>query len=120
LLGTKDRILIGQNILITGILIAGFYCISQGIIYQTYIAIKDSLFKLYSKLLELGYHPKPWKQAIGVILKKPGKPPENYSYPKGYRVISLLNCLGKVSERILAQRLLYVTTQEEQGSRPRV
>ena len=27
LLGTKDRILIGQNILITGILIAGFYCI---------------------------------------------------------------------------------------------
>ena len=82
--------------------------ISQGIIYQTYIAIKDSLFKLYSKLLELGYHPKPWKQAIGVILKKPGKPPENYSYPKGYRVISLLNCLGKVSERILAQRLLYL------------
>ena len=82
--------------------------ISQRIIHQAYIAIKDYFFKLYSKLLELGYHPKPWKQATGVILKKPGKPPENYSYPKGYRVISLLNCLGKVSERVLAQRLLYL------------
>ena len=82
--------------------------ISQRIIHQAYIAIKDYFFKLYSKLLELGYHPKPWKQATGVILKKPGKPPENYSYPKGYRVISLLNCLGKVSERVLAQRLLHL------------
>ena len=53
-----------------------------------------------------GYHPKCWKQATGAILKKPGKP--DYSAPKAYRVIALLNCLGKVSERILAQRLGYL------------
>jgi len=35
-----------------------------------------------------------------------GKP--DYSIPKAYRVISLLNCLGKVSERILARRLGYL------------
>ena len=39
-------------------------------------------------------------------MKKPSKP--DYSLPKAYRVISLLNCLGKVSERILAQRLSYL------------
>ena len=47
-----------------------------------------------------------WKQAIGAILKKPGK--LDYSIPKAYRVISLLNCLVKVSERILARRLGYL------------
>jgi hypothetical protein len=36
-------------------------------------------------------------------LKKPGKP--NYALPKAYRVIALLNCLGKLVERLLAKRL---------------
>ena len=39
-------------------------------------------------------------------MKKLGK--LDYSSPKAYRVISLLNCLGKISERILAQRLSYL------------
>jgi hypothetical protein len=56
--------------------------------------------------LNIGYHPTCWKEATGAILKKPGKP--NYSAPKAYRFISLLNCLGKISERILAQRLSYL------------
>lgn len=57
-------------------------------------------------LINKGHHPKVWKQATGFILKKPKKP--DYSQPKAYRVISLLNCLGKVSERILAKRLSYL------------
>ncbi len=57
-------------------------------------------------LINTGYYPKCWRQAIGVILKKPKKP--NYLVPKAYRVIALLNCLGKVLERILAQRLSYL------------
>jgi hypothetical protein len=80
--------------------------ITQDIILQAYKAIPDVFYKLYSSLLDTGYHPKCWKQATGAILKKPGKP--DYSAPKAYRVISLLNCLGKVSERILAQRLGYL------------
>ncbi len=46
------------------------------------------------------------KANIGVILKKPKKP--DYSVPKAYRVIALLNCLGNVLEHILAQRLSYL------------
>ena len=80
--------------------------ITQEIILQAYKAIPVVFYKLYSTLINTGYHPKCWKQATGAILKKPGKP--DYSKPKAYRVISLLNCLGKVSERILAQRLGYL------------
>ena len=80
--------------------------ITQDIITQAYNTIPDVFYGVYSILLNTGYHPKPWKQATGFILKKPGKP--DYSAPKAYRVISLLNCLGKVSERILAQRLSYL------------
>ena len=36
-------------------------------------------------------------------MKKPNKP--DYSIPKSYRVISLLNCLGKVVEKIVATAL---------------
>lgn len=80
--------------------------ITHDIITQAYNTIPELFFSIYSILLNNGYHPKCWKQATGIILKKPGKP--DYSAPKAYRVISLLNCLGKVSERILAQRLSYL------------
>jgi hypothetical protein len=52
--------------------------------------------------------PKCFKEATGVILKKPqsAKPPyRNYALPKAYKVISLLNCLAKVMEKIIARRL---------------
>ncbi len=57
-------------------------------------------------LFSLGYHPRPWREAVGIILKKQNK--EDYSNPKSYRVISLLNCLGKVLERVFATRLSYL------------
>jgi hypothetical protein len=59
--------------------------------------------RLYRALIRTGYHPRCWKLAKGVILKKIDK--KDYSMPKAYRVISLLNCLGKVSEKILAKRI---------------
>jgi ribonuclease HI len=80
--------------------------ISHEILRYAYRAIPDTFYSLYSALLNIGYHPKCWRQATGAILKKQGKP--DYSVPKAYRVIALLNCLGKVSERILAQRLSYL------------
>jgi hypothetical protein len=55
-----------------------------------------------------GYHPKCFKEATGVILKKSqsAKPfYRNYALPKAYRVILLFNCLTKVMEKIIARRL---------------
>ena len=45
---------------------------------------------------------------MGVILPKPGKKKSEYAMPKAYRVIALLNALGKVLERIYAVRLGYL------------
>lgn len=77
--------------------------ISSEIIAWAYKLFPEHFFDIYSVFINVGYHPLCWKQATGIILKKPKKP--DYSQPKAYRVISLLNCLGKTSERIIATRL---------------
>ena len=50
--------------------------------------------------IRLGFHPENWKTARGIIIPKPGK--DDYSQAKAYRVISLLDCLGKVVEKTVA------------------
>jgi hypothetical protein len=63
-------------------------------------------------LMTNSYHPKCFKEATGVILKKSqaAKPSyRDYALPKAYRVISLLNCLIKVMEKIIARRLAVMT-----------
>jgi hypothetical protein len=53
--------------------------------------------------IRLGAHSKSWKVANGVTIPKPGK--DDYTKVKGYRVISLLKCLGKVVEKVVATML---------------
>jgi hypothetical protein len=53
--------------------------------------------------IRLGVHPKSWKVAKGITIPKPGK--DDYSKVKSYRVISLLNCLEKVVEKVVAMML---------------
>ena len=50
--------------------------------------------------VRLGVHPDRWKLAKGVIIPKPCK--GDYSTAKAYRCISLLNCLGKMVEKVVA------------------
>src|SRR5205085_1392020 len=71
-----------------------------------YWAILDYFHSLYEVLLRYGYHPKAWPEATIVVIKKTGKP--NYWIPKAYRPISLLNCLGKIAEKIMATRLAFM------------
>ncbi|KAH7563613.1 hypothetical protein BM1_00660 [Bipolaris maydis] len=80
--------------------------LSQDIITAAYQAQPNTFFKAYSLLFNYRYHPTCWRRATGAILKKPSKP--DYSTPKAYRVITLLSCLGKVTERIIAKRLGYL------------
>ena len=60
----------------------------------------DVLTDLYNNCLDAGTHP--WKEATVVVINKPGKP--DYSAPKAYRPISLLECMGKLLEKIVAKR----------------
>ena len=57
---------------------------------------------LFNAALSLGHHP--WKDAKVVVLPKPGKP--DYRMPKAYRPISLLECCGKLLEKVIATRVL--------------
>jgi ribonuclease HI len=80
--------------------------LSFAILRRAYNAESRIFYLLYRALFAAGYHPKGWREAIGVILPKANK--KDYSLPKAYRVISLLNCLGKAFEKILATRLSYL------------
>ena len=51
--------------------------------------------------IRLGIHPEASKTARGATISKPGK--GDYTLAKAYRVISLLNCLGKMVEKVAAE-----------------
>ncbi len=60
---------------------------------------------MYLDLIENNYHSKIWCKDTRIILKKSNK--SNYSISKTYKIITLLNYLGKVAEKIIAVRLSY-------------
>ena len=53
--------------------------------------------------IRLGYHPTQWKRARGILLEKGGK--RDCGLVRSYRVISLLNCIGKVVKKVVAKEL---------------
>ena len=81
----------------------------SGILYQ---AIKwawgsagETIHYILKWSLRLGVHHSDWKQAVMVIIPKPNK--SSYSIPKAYCPIQLLECLGKLLEKIVAKRLMF-------------
>jgi hypothetical protein len=61
----------------------------------------DLLTCIYNRSIDTGVHP--WKHAMVVILNKPNKP--DYSLAKAYHPISLLECIAKLLEKIVAKRV---------------
>ncbi|KAF7343444.1 putative RNA-directed DNA polymerase from transposon BS [Mycena venus] len=64
------------------------------------------IYTLMKRCLRNGYHPRKWRKAIAVALRKPQKP--DYSKPRAYHLIQLLECMGKILEKIVARRLSYL------------
>lgn len=56
---------------------------------------------LIRQSINIGYHTYAWRTAKGILLRKPNK--LDYTQVKSYRIISLLNCLGKVAEKVVAE-----------------
>ena len=71
--------------------------------------------RAYRALFNKSYYPTKWRQAVGILLPKLGK--RDYNIPKSYRIISLLNCLGKVLEKLFATRLSYLANIPTSNSR---
>ncbi|RFU25059.1 hypothetical protein B7463_g11279, partial [Scytalidium lignicola] len=68
--------------------------------------IAPTLVQIFNASLRLGYCPEHFKKSVTVILRKPSKP--DYSEPKAYRPIALMNTIGKVMDTILAKRMQYL------------
>jgi hypothetical protein len=58
-------------------------------------------------------YPQAWKTAKGILLRKPSKP--NYSMAKAYRVISLLNYMGKIKTKVKRTLEFFVRRAEDNG-----
>ncbi|KAF8675303.1 hypothetical protein AX14_005146, partial [Amanita brunnescens Koide BX004] len=62
-----------------------------------------SLVRLFNNICREGVWPSYFKDSQSVIIPKPNKP--DYSIPKAYRPIALLNTIGKLLTKVLANRL---------------
>ncbi len=69
------------------------------IIQWAYKTILKIFNLVYSDLIKNDYHLKIWREGTKIILKKSNK--LNYLISKIYRIITLLNCLDKVAEKII-------------------
>jgi Reverse transcriptase (RNA-dependent DNA polymerase)/Endonuclease-reverse transcriptase len=61
----------------------------------------ERLERLLAACLKAGHHPRPWKEAIVCVIPKPNR--ADYTLAKNFRPISLLECLGKLLEKIVAK-----------------
>ena len=69
--------------------------------------IGEHVRRLYQGCLAIGHHPKAFREAEVVMIPKPGR--RNLSTPRAWRPISLLSCLGKGLERLIARRLAWAS-----------
>jgi hypothetical protein len=60
---------------------------------------------LYNACLTFGCFPTAFKRSVTVVLPKPNK--NDYSHAKSYRPIVLLNCLGKLLEKVIASQMQF-------------
>ncbi|KJZ69582.1 hypothetical protein HIM_11019 [Hirsutella minnesotensis 3608] len=70
-------------------------------------AIGSLVHRLYQGCLTIGHHPKPFREAEVVMIAKLGR--RDLSTPRAWRPISLLSCLGKGLERLIARRLAWAS-----------
>jgi len=74
--------------------------IGYRILTWAHAARPDALTDIFNAALESGTHP--WHEGTVVVLNKPSCP--DYSLAKVYQPISLLECIGKLMEKIVTKR----------------
>ncbi|MBW0519607.1 hypothetical protein O181_059322 [Austropuccinia psidii MF-1] len=79
--------------------------IANELLKETSFLLAPHLEKVFNSCLRNGYFPTSWKKAVTAIIRKAGK--DDYSDPKSYRPIALLNTLGKLFEKIINDRLSF-------------
>ncbi|KAJ6479748.1 hypothetical protein C8R45DRAFT_770307, partial [Mycena sanguinolenta] len=80
--------------------------ISYNVIRWAWTDASDEIYILIKRCLANGFHPREWHKAIAVALRKPRK--LDYSNPRAYRLIQLLECMGKILEKVFARCLSFL------------
>ncbi len=76
-------------------------------VIQMVVREKITLVKrLFQACLDQGVQPDHYKTACMIMLKKPGK--SDYTNPGAYRLIALLNTMGKILEAVISNRIKYI------------
>ncbi len=73
--------------------------------------ITPHLTRVFNQSLQLGYCPLHFRESSTVVLRKPGK--DDYTVPKAYRPIALLNTIGKIMDAVIAKRISYITEKHQ-------
>lgn len=76
--------------------------ISNSVWKLTWEVLKGHITAHFNNCVRSGYHPKRYRTASLVVIRKPGRNPKS---PRSYRLISLLSTLGKGIERVVARRM---------------
>ena len=80
----------------------GISGINYKLLKWAFSAVPDRFVTLYNACITNGIHP--WTDAKVIPVPKPQRP--DYSLPKAYRPISLLECCGKLLEKLIATRVM--------------
>ncbi|KAI0996003.1 hypothetical protein K3495_g12178 [Podosphaera aphanis] len=85
-------------------------------------SLKMELTRIFNACTHHGYLPRKFKESITVVIRKPQKP--SYNVPKSYRPIALLNTMGKLLEKLIANQIAKAAEKynflpdEQMGARP--
>ena len=85
--------------------------ITNGILQKVVDLIMPKLVTLFNASWNMGYVPHHFRQSTTVVLRKAGK--DDYSQPKAYRPIALLNTIGKAMEAVIGTRLMFLAEEFE-------
>ena len=77
--------------------------ITVKLLQSTWHLVGPYIQRLYEGCLTAGYHPRAFKNVEVVMIAKPGR--RDLSTPRAWRPISLLSCVGKGLERLIARRM---------------
>jgi len=107
----EDRTEITQEQLVTAVNKLSLYKAPgpdgiANVVFQRCCQLLDYLLPLFNAAVRLHTQYDPWKESVTVILRKPGKP--DYSLPKAYRLIALLNTTAKLLSSIVTDRTSYI------------
>ena len=67
--------------------------------------VDQAICLMFNNICNSGVWPRWFKESVSVIIPKPKK--TDYTLPKSYRPIALLNTLGKLLTKIIANRLQF-------------